>query len=352
MGSILGYRGATFLPSIVIRTSWRMQTIDRAKSDLRLALNKFLTTLPPDAPLREVVTSREVATQIATFDRIDAVAVAMQRAYSHAERLARWASLLVAVVVPLKLMPIEGLLPSWSSMIVNGLWLLSIFLTLLAIGWISLRQPVAQRMQHRAQAERVRADVFRAIIRLSPNVPGALEQGVACFKSAHLNWHIDYYLRRAQELRDNYATAARTTARVRTAGYFLSGCAALIGLIAIANIITALGFSVPYLSLFQWFVVSEPDRWQLGLNAASLSILAFASSLSPVGTIDSDIRNVSTYPWAANELTRQRVKELPLAEISAASGKVAEVVRFCETVQSVIDAEHLAWVSTSLLPEE
>jgi hypothetical protein len=46
------------------------------------------------------------------------------------------------------------------------------------------------------------------------------------------------------------------------------------------------------------------------------------------------------------------VKELPLAEMSAASGKVAEVVRFCENVQSVIDAEHLAWVSTSLLPEE
>lgn len=205
-----------------------MQTIDRTKSDLRLALNTFLATLPPDAPLHGVVTSREVATRIALFDRIDSVAVGMQRAHSYAERLARWASLLVVVVVPLKLIPIEVVLPSWWSMLVNVLWLLSMFLTLLAIGWISLRRPVAQRMQHRAQAERVRADVFRAIVRLSAAVPGALRQGLACVKTAHLNWHIDYYLRRTQQLRDSYAIAARTTARVRGAGYLLSGCAALL----------------------------------------------------------------------------------------------------------------------------
>jgi hypothetical protein len=329
-----------------------MQTIGRTKSDLRVALNTFLVTLPTDAPLRGVIASREVTTRIALFDRIDAVAVGMQRAYSHAERLARWASLMVAVVVPLKLMPIEALLPSWASLIVNALWLLSIFLTLLAIGWISLRRPVAQRMQHRAQAERVRADVFRTIIRLSAAVPGALAEGLACFKSAHLNWHIDYYLRRAQQLRDTYATAARTTARVRLSGYALSACAALIGLIAIANVLAALGFPVPYLPFFQWFVVNEPDRWQLGLNAASLSILAFANSLAPAGSIDSDIRNVSTYPWAASELKRQEIKELPQAEIAANEGRMSEVVAFCETVQAVIDAEHLAWVSTSLLSEE
>lgn len=328
-----------------------MQTIARTKSDLRLALNTFLVTLPADAPLRAVIASREVATRVALFDGTDAAAVGMQRTYSRAGRLARWASLLVAVVVPLKLLPIETLVPSWSSLAINALWMLSILLTLLAIGWISLRRPVGQRMQYRAQAERVRADVFRAIIRMSADAPRALSEGLACFKSAHLDWHIDYYLRRSQDLRDKYALAARTTARVRVAGYLLSGGAALLGLVAIANFAAALGFSVPYLSYFQWLIVTEPDRWQLGLNAAALSILAFANSLSPIGSIDSDVRNVSTYPWAANELKRQRMKELPAAETAAAKGGAADVVAFCETVQSIIDAEHLAWVSTSSLPD-
>jgi hypothetical protein len=328
-----------------------MQTIDRVKSDLRVALDKFLATLPPDAPLRRVVASREIDAEIALFDGADSRAVAMQRAYSHAERLVRWASLLVAVVVPLKLMPTEAFLPSWSSSVVNALWLISIFLTLLAIGWISMRRPVAQRLARRAQAERARANVFRAIIRLSASLPGALAEGLACFKSAHLDGHIAYYLRRAQELRDTYAITARTTAGVRVAGYLLAGGAALLGLVAIANVSVALGIPVPYSPFFQWFVVNEPDRWQLGLNAASLSVLAFANSLSPAGSIDSDIRNVSTYPWAANELKRLRAKELPMAEMCADGGKVAEVVVFCEAVQTVIDTEHLAWVSTSLLPE-
>jgi hypothetical protein len=206
-------------------------------------------------------------------------------------------------------------------------------------------------MQYRAEAERTRADVFRAIVRKSAEAPAALMEALACFKSAHLDWHIDYYLRRSQDLRDKYALAAQTSARVRVAGYLLSGGAALLALAAIANFAAALGFSVPFLSYFQWLVVTEPDRWQLGLNAAALSILAFANSLSPVGSIDSDVRNVSTYPWAASELKRQRTKELPLAETAAARGAAADVVAFCEAVQSIIDAEHLAWVSASSPPQ-
>jgi dihydroorotase-like cyclic amidohydrolase len=60
--------------------------------------------------------------------------------------------------------------------------------------------------------------------------------------------------------------------------------------------------------------------------------------------MDQDDRNASCYALTAEELQRLKDSNLRSAENAAASGNVAEVMAFCENVQKVLDAEHLAWL--------
>ena len=60
--------------------------------------------------------------------------------------------------------------------------------------------------------------------------------------------------------------------------------------------------------------------------------------------MDQDDRNASSYELAAAELDRLSGNDLKNAMAAAREGRGSEVIAFCERVQTVLSAEHLAWI--------
>jgi hypothetical protein len=311
-----------------------MGTQDRSRrSDLRQALDQHLGG-SPGTPLRTVIRSPDIESRLVRFDAADQVAIKEQGSYRSFGRFALWATMIGTVVGALLLLPID--LAEWPRRIVEALHALAMILTFIAVFWISLRKSVSQWMQARAEAERARADVFRAILRSGAGANELLAPALACFKDAHLDWQLNFFKRRGAQHRQSAGNAAP----YRVVGYALLTAALFLGFVGIAHLATELGWWPELKSTLQSLPLHEPGRWQLGLGAIASSILAFASARS---FMDQDDRNASCYALAAVELERIKRNDLAKAEAAAAAGNVADVLAFAERVQTILDAEHLAW---------
>ena len=223
-------------------------------------------------------------------------------------------------------------------MAIQVLQAVALILAFVATVWVGMRQSVGQWLQSRAVAERMRADLFRAIMRAGADARVFLAPALACFRDAHLDWQLAFYIGQGGQ----YRRSAGNTTPYKMAGYLLLAVAVVLGLVGLINL--AARFQSPLAPVdaaLQWIRLEQSERWQLGLGAMASSILAFASARS---FMDLDDRNASFYAMAAAELHRVRSADLADAEAAAASGNVAEVMAFCEKVQTILDAEHLAWV--------
>jgi hypothetical protein len=315
-----------------------MAATDRKRSsDLRNALDRHLQTLAPEAPLRGVIASKAVEQRIAEFDRADAIAMRKQRSGRRTRALVLWAGLIGALVPGLVLLPMEEWFPHWSSQ-VRILSILSVMLTTFAIVWIGLGRSEYHWRRFRAEAESIRGDVFRAIMRAGAATQGLLAPALTCFKKAHLDWQLSYFRRRG----DEYAEAANQTIPFRLVGYLLWAASALLGLVAVANLAASLGFPLTYLSpALEWLVVPQSERWQMGFSAMASSILAFASART---SVDRDVPNAPYYYLAAAMLS-ELSDGISEAEAAAADGRTADVMAYCERVQSILTVEQQTWLS-------
>lgn len=313
----------------------------KKQSDIRDAIDAHLDKLPERALLRDVVASRDIEERLARFDQADTTALKEQKSYRRFGRLALWAMMTGTIIGALLLLPTERWIDGRPRKITEALQALALILTFIAVIWIALRQSVGQWMQSRAAAERTRADVFRAIVRAGANAKEVLAPALACFKDAHLDWQLGYFNNRGRRHRQSAGNATP----FKVVGYLLAAVAVCLGVVGLANLADDLGFP-PWPSVrtvVDWLLPYQPARWQLGLGAIASSILAFASARS---FMDQDDRNASCYALAAAELQRIRTTDLPRAEAAAAAGNAADVMAFCEKVQAILDAEHLAWVYT------
>jgi hypothetical protein len=312
-----------------------------SQSDLRQALDQHLQKLPADAPLRRVIAAPDIQGKLSAFDRADALAIQEQASYRRVGRLALWAMMAGAVVGALVLLPIEFWSAGLPRRMIETAQALALILTFLAILWISLRKVIDHWMTARAQAEDIRGNIFRAILEADAGDADArqlLQQKLACFKDAHLDWQLAYFSRRGADHLQN----AGYGKRFRAAGYTLSAISVLLGVAAIIILAGDLNFPVPKSigDAARWLKLHEPGRWQLGLGAMASSVLAFASARS---LMDQDDRNARCYAATAAHVERIRREGLAKAEAAAAAGRPEEVTDFCEKVQSVLSAEHLAW---------
>lgn len=310
----------------------------KSKSDLRQALDAYLNK-PEGEPLRSIVAAREIEERLAEFDRADAIAIRKQRSYRRLGRFALWAMMTGAVVGALVLLPIDQWIAGRPRKIIEALQALALILTFIAIFWIGIRQSVGQWMQSRAEAERLRADFFRAIMRAGADGRDLLSPALACFRDAHLDWQLGFFKRRGLQHRQSAGHATP----YKIVGYLLLALAVCLGVVGLVNLADDFGLSPwpPVKTVAQWLLPSEHERWQLGLGAIASSVLAFASART---FMDQNDRNASCYALAAAELERMRATDLPKAEVAAESENVTDVMSFCEKVQKILDAEHLAWL--------
>lgn len=312
--------------------------VRRKGSDLRRAIEAHLQKVPADSLIHSVLASADIKTRIAQFDWADANALREQRSYRRFRILSLWAAMAGAVVGAVFLLPIERWITGWPRLVIQLLQALALILAFIATVWVGMRQSVGQWLQSRAVAERMRADLFRAIMRTGADGRALLTPALACFRDAHLDWQLAFYAWRGGQ----YRRSAGNTAPYKVAGYVLLAVAVLLGLVGLSNLAARFQLPLPPLdAAMQFLHLDQPERWQLGLGAMASSLLAFASARS---FMDLDDRNASFYAMAAAELQRVRAADLANAEAAAASGNVAPVMAFCEKVQHILDAEHLAWV--------
>ena len=306
-------------------------------SDLRQALEAHLATVPADAPIRTVLGSPDIETRLGQFEWADATAVKEQRSYRRFRMLSLWATMMGTVVGALFLLPIEPSIDGWPRPAFQVLQAAALVLALAATVCIGMRQQVGQWLKARALAERMRADLFRAVMRVGADGNLLLAPALACFRDTHLDRQLAFYTERGQR----YRKSAGNTSPYRMTGYVLLAVAVALGSVGIMNLAARFDWLWPPLEIaMQWIRLEHPERWQLGLGAMASSILAFASARS---FMDLDDRNASFYANTAAQLLRLRTTDLVNAEAAAAAGNVAEVLGFCEKVQALLDTEHLAW---------
>ena len=306
----------------------------RQSSDLRQALDQFLGTVPQDAPIRKVISSKPIEEELKAFDQADDVALRKQASYRRGGRFALWAGVIAAVVWAILLFPMEGLV---SEPLLQGMGALRFFfliLMFLAIWWVSARGSLVKWMDERTKAERIRGDVMRGLIEASADRSELLSQALACFKFAHLDWQLGFFKKRVREhdVTDRQQDPYRNLAR------FFKGAAVVFGAIAGINIIEALGYSLPFLS--GPFHVSHAHRWEAGLSALGSCVLAFVSARA---SLDRGALVAAFYALAAADLEKLKSEQLPKAEAAAESGNVRDVLAFADQVQNALDTEHRVW---------
>jgi hypothetical protein len=285
-------------------------------SDLRQALDLHVRRLAADAPIRALLAAR---------------------AYRRLGRFALWCMTIGALVGAFALLPLDRWIGDLPRKAIGALQALALVLTVLALAWSNWRRSLGRWMRSRAKAEALRADVFRAVLQA-----GAADQklapALACFRDAHLDWQLGYYRKRGGEHR----RAAGAATPYRIAAYLLTAMSILLALAGLAAFAAEFGIFVPYVSgWLRPLAITESGRWQLGLGTMASSLLAFASARS---FMDQDDRNASCYELAAAELDRLVEEDWEGAEAAAREGRAGEVIGFCERVQSVLSAEHLAWI--------
>jgi hypothetical protein len=315
-------------------------------SDLRKAIDAHVDGLSQEAPIRVVLGSDEIQSRIVQFDWADAIALKEQRSYRGFRLLALWATMVATFVGAFTLLPLQEGLAPWQRSLIQVLQAVAVILSFIATIWVGVRQSVQQWLQSRAVAERLRGDVFRALIRGGGKEPTRLlAPALACFKDAHLNWQIDFYAERAAR----YRRRAGGFDPYKMAGYLLLAVAVLFGSVVLLKwAASELKGQWPQLhAAVEWIRLEHPERYQLGLSAMATSILAFATMRS---FIDVDDRNASVYPLTAAALQGVRAAGLENAEAAAAGGDPAKVMDFYDSVQSILDKEHLAWMR--VLPAE
>jgi hypothetical protein len=306
-------------------------------SDLRQALDMHLRDKPADAPVRALLAAPAVTEKLTEFGAADADAIRQQRAYRRLGRFALWCTTVGALLGALALLPLDRWMDGAPRKGTAALQALTLVLAVLAVVWGRWRRSLARWMGSRAAAEALRAEVFRRIIEA-----GAADQKLApalsCFRDAHLDWQRGFYRKRG----DEHRRAAGAGTPYRIAAYLLTAVSILLGVAGLASFAAELGIAIPLVSgRLQPLVVPDAGRWQLGLGTMASSLLAFAGARS---LMDQDDRNAACYELAADELDRLIAAHWDSALAAAREGNSAEVIGFCERVQSVLSAEHLAWI--------
>ena len=203
--------------------------------------------------------------------------------------------------------------------------------------WISWRRSLGRWMRARAEAEALRADVFRVILQAG-DAGAKLPAALACFRDAHLDWQLGYYKKRGGQHRQ--ATGSATPYKMLA--YLLTGASILLALIGLAE-------------LRGGGRLLDPLRVELAAMAGdpgggALAAGPWHNGLEPAGVRERAFLHGPGRPQRFLLRARRRRARSPgckrLGEDGrrGARGKAGDVIGFCERVQSVLSAEHLAWI--------
>jgi hypothetical protein len=305
----------------------------------RAAIDQYLATLPATAPLHAVAGGCEIKTAIDQFEAADANALAAQERYRKWGLRGLTATTCGIIIGALLLMPLDAWFNVQWRIAVGALQTLMLLVTFGAALLILWLRPLDQWMSFRAEAERLRGEIFRII--LATSTPAALDaktlvlQKLELLKSAYIDDQLKYFRRRAHQHRRH----ANQASPLRLFGYALIVLGALLGS---ASLIRGFGFALPDVveRIVDWLAVPNLSRWQLGLTTIASGVLAFAAQRS---LMDEDARKAVLYKVTADRLTRVLERELPSVRVAATNGDCEAVTWLFNNVRTVLEQEHAVW---------
>lgn len=279
------------------------------------------------------------------FNRAEAQAQRRQKRYVATARRAAIFSTLASVIAALVLLPLDEAVgirrPEWVGL-VQFFFVLIAFGAVLRISWSRL---LDRRMTSRAEAESLRAEIFRRLMRaVLPGNDGkpALGAQLAAFEDCHLVYQCNYYAKRSKEL----ARAASVVSPLRLLAYAVVAVSCAISALVGLRLASDAGLPLPqWMQSIASITVLEPSRWQLGLGALASAMLAFASAWT---LINQDDRNALRYTTTLAQLDALRAELLESARAAANADRRSEVLAFTDRVQAILDGEHAAWVASRL----
>lgn len=306
--------------------------------DQRPRIAEYVDTLAPDAPLRAVVRDTAFDDALKLYEDADQDAGRAQRIFKRSAGLALALMTLATLISSLMLFPIERLWPEsvqWRGF-VSGLQSAANTIALGVVWFLNRSEGAMRWLDLRAEAERLRGDYFRAIL-AAPAPAGADARQLLCEKLGLLEHaHHDYQRAYLVSAVRKHAAGATRRARPRRLSTAATAVAILIGMAALAATVSGPD------SLLRWVVaaLTDPIRWQLGLNTMASALLAFASARS---MIHQDDRNAALYRGTLAELDRVRAEQRETAAAAALRADETGVARYAREVQTVLDADHRAW---------
>lgn len=310
-----------------------------ATSYQRAAIEEFLKSLPADAPIRSVVASAGVSTQIDAYETADARALAAQAGYRAWGRRGLRATTFGILIGALLLLPLDRWFAGTPRTVIGALQTLALVITFGATLLIMWLKPLDQWMSHRAEAEQFRGKIFAAI--LNGTTPaGAYPAAVARQKldllmAAHISDQLSFFDKRTGE----HKKLASNFSPVRLLGYLLIISAAALGLAALIN---GLGISLPdaLKRLVDLLVLPDANRWQLGITTMASGVLAHATART---LMEDDMRKAALYAVTATKLRRLVARDLPKVQAATANGDETALRTFFAEARSILEQEHAVW---------
>jgi hypothetical protein len=302
-------------------------------------IDKFLATLPGDAPLRAIVLGAEVQTNLAAFETADVRALTEQTRYWSWGRRGLRATTFGILVGALLLFPLDAWVAGVPRTIIGALQTLALAVTFGATLLITWLKPLDEWMSHRAKAEQLRGKIFAAVLDsaapANTDAMTLLAQKLDLLLEAHLNDQLHYFDR---GIRKHKASASKLSP-LRLVGYALIVCAGTLGLAALAK-----GLSVPLPEtlrrLVDWLLLPDANRWQLGIATIASGVLAHATART---LMDEDERRAALYAITASKLRKLMDRDLSKVRAAIAVGDDMALQKFFSDARGILEHEHAVW---------
>ncbi|MGH6816868.1 MAG: hypothetical protein ACREC6_14315 [Hyphomicrobiaceae bacterium] len=309
-------------------------------SDQRRAIEEYLAKRPEQTALAAIV--RSVEDRLQEYEHADALALKHQALY---KRLGWWALVTTTIGTlagAVALFPLDVTLSGRPRTVIGAAQGVAVILAMLMTWLIGRFDSVGVWMRSRGEAERLRGEIFEAI--LKADTPHTVDKRQLWRQKLDLTMaaHVDYQLAFFKKSIARAKRGLRTIDRARLLHYAVHFFAVLIGIASLLPLLYLLGLPTPewFLPAMRFLLVDDASRWQLGLGTIAVSLLTYTNAY---GLLNQDKRNIALYTATAGQLEQLKTRELIQVQQAAFGGDGQRVRNFHHSVSAILEADYLAW---------
>lgn len=315
----------------------------------RKAIDRELSKLPVDAPVRACVADSEVEAALLVHERLDAVAIERQNVYYFWSRFGLW-SVLIAGMLGSLLLASNDNIGHDAKLLIGLAQAISVGGVVLSFVVVHLRGQLRWWIETRAQAEVKRCDVFQSLLR-APAPAGAdvkvlARQKFDMIMNAHIKDQLSFY----ESACVRHRRLPGHVAILRWLGY-----AAFVVAIVLAATLLPAGLAVMFhltgAAPPQWVVMAQgdivgveggidADSLQRVLSALAASLLGFSGAWALLYQHD---RHYCLYTENKRNLGNLIQAEAGAAAAGADAGSLEKAKSLLDSSRKIMEAEHQVW---------